>query len=186
MRSRVQPIAVQDVVHLLACSLRGEPRNRHYDVGGDEQVSYPELLATFALVAGLKRFQFFVPLVPTAVVGLLASWVTGMPRGTVTALVQSLHGDMVCAGDDVRSDIGGEHTYLSLDEALRRSLSAVEKGTSRDADPQAPAPTDPEWSGGAVTVDGDVVVQRPRTRFGSLLLGFRTRRAVRRTPDRLV
>ena len=141
---------------------------------------------TFARVTGLRRVRLFMPFVPARVVGVLASWVTGMPRGTVTALVRSLHGDMVCAGHDVRSDIGGDHTYLSLEEALRRSLSSVEGGTSRDADPQAPAHTDPEWSGGAVTVDGDVVGQRPRTRLGSLLLGFGTRPAVRRTPDRLV
>ena len=50
----LQPIAVEDVVLLVGCALRGH-RNRHYDVGGEEVLTYPDLLATFAEVAGLSR-----------------------------------------------------------------------------------------------------------------------------------
>jgi uncharacterized protein YbjT (DUF2867 family) len=187
MRRRVQPVAVQDVVHLLTCALRGEPRNRHYDVGGDEQVTYPELLRLYARTAGLRRRQVFVPLVPSAVVGRVVSWITGMPRGTVSALVESLSHDMVCQEDDARTELaGGDHTFLPLDEALRRSLSPVHDGTEPDADPQAPAPTDPGWSGGSVTVRGTRVRQVPRSLLAAVLLGVRTRRAERADPDRLV
>lgn len=187
MRSDVQPIAVQDVVHLLARTLSVEPRNRHYDVGGDERVSYPELLARFARVAGLRRVRVLVPLVPAAVVGAVSARITGMPRGTVTALVESLAHDMVCEGDDVRTDIAAAgHTFLPLDEALRRSLSPAQDGTAAHADPQAPASTDPEWAGGDVTVRGGRVEQRPRTWLAALLLGSRTRHARRRTPDHVV
>ncbi len=187
MRRRVQPVAVQDVVHLLVCALCGEPRNRHYDVGGDEQVTYPELLRLFARVAGLRRRQVFVPLVPSALVGRVVSAITGMPRGTVSALVESLSHDMVCEEDDARTELaGGDHTFLPLDEALRRSLSPVHDGTEPDADPQAPAPTDPGWSGGSVTVRGSRILQAPRTVLAAVLLGVRTRRAERTDPDRLV
>ena len=187
MCREVQPIAVQDVVHLLACSLRGAARNRHYDVGGDERVTYPQLLGLFARTAGLRRPRFVVPFVPTAAVGVVVSWITGMPRGTVSALVESLSHDMVCTDDDVRADIAGtDYAFLPLEEALRRSLSPAPEGTERDADPQAPAPTDPPWSGGATVVTDKGIEQRPRSLVASLLLGLRTRRARRRTPDRLV
>ncbi len=185
MRRRVQPIAVQDVVHLLACSLHGEPRNRHYDVGGTEVVTYPELLALFASTAGLRRPQVVLPWAPTAVVGLLASWITGIPRGTVSALVESLSHDMVCEADDVRTEIDSEdHEFLPLIEALRRSLSPDEDGTTQGADPQAPAPTDPDWAGGSVVVSGRRVLRLPRTLWAALLLGRSTRRERRRRPDR--
>ncbi len=66
MDSRLQPVAIEDVAHLVCGALRGEPRNRHYDVGGDEVVAYPELLATMADVMHLRRRQFTLPWAPAA------------------------------------------------------------------------------------------------------------------------
>ena len=43
----LQPIATQDVVRLIVGALGGEPRNRGYDIGGPEQVSYPQLSKTY-------------------------------------------------------------------------------------------------------------------------------------------
>jgi uncharacterized protein YbjT (DUF2867 family) len=187
MRRQVQPIAVQDVVHLLTCALRGEPRNRHYDVGGDERLGYPELLRLFARTAGLRRRQLVVPWAPAAAVGAVVSWITGMPRGTVSALVESLAHDMVCESDDVRTEIDSPgHAFLSVEEALHRSLSPVEDGTRQGADPQAPAATDPDWSGGAVHVRAGGVLQVPRTLLGALLLGRPRPGAVQRRPDHLL
>ena len=105
MRRELQPLAVEDVVLVLARALEGEPRNRHYDVGGDEVLSYRELLALFADVAGLWRPQFVVPLVPHRVVSEIVALVAGIPRGTVNALVESLSHDMVCREDAVRRDL---------------------------------------------------------------------------------
>ncbi len=61
MRRTLQPVAVQDVFSLIVGALRGEPRNRHYDIGGPEQLTYSDLLRLFARTAGLKRHQVVVP-----------------------------------------------------------------------------------------------------------------------------
>lgn len=181
MRRTLQPIAVQDVVHLLAGALRGEPRNRHYDVGGDRPVTYPDLLRLFASTAGLRRPQVVVPFVTAGMVARGVSWIAGMPRGTVTPLVDSLAHDMVCQDDDATRDLAAEgHEFLSLREALTRSLSPVEEGTRRTGDLQAPAPTDPDWAGGAVSVRHGRVRRTPRSRVGALLLGPWARRLRRR------
>lgn len=179
MSRTLQPIAVQDVVHLLAGALRGEPRNRHYDVGGPQQVSYPELLRMFASTAHLRRPQVTVPFAPRWLVGLIVSKVSGMPRRTVAPLVESLSHDMVCRDADADRELATDgHRFLSVEEALERSLNPRAEGTGRSGDAQAPAPTDPEWSGGAVSVVGGQVVKAPRTLLGALLLG--TRRIGRR------
>jgi uncharacterized protein YbjT (DUF2867 family) len=142
MRSKLQPVAVEDVVELIACALRGEPRNRAYDVGGSEVVTYPELLAAFAEADGLRRVRFTVPWIPRAVVGVLVSWITRMPRSEVVALVESLSHDMVCQDDDADRDLLPEgHEYVPLDEALRRSLTS-DDAADHDGDVQASAPTD--------------------------------------------
>ena len=79
-----------------------------------------------------------------------------------------------------------DDAFLLLEEALRRSLSPVHDGTEPDADPQAPAPTDPVWSGGSVTVHGSRILEAPRSLLAAVLLGVRSRRAERTGPDRLV
>jgi uncharacterized protein YbjT (DUF2867 family) len=145
MRSRLQPVAIEDVVHLVAGALEGAPRNRHYDVGGDEVVSYPELLDTMAEVAGVRRRQFILPWAPRMLVGWLVAWLTGMPRPTVTSLVESLTHDMVCTEDDARRDLAAPgHEFVPLVEAFRRSLDGSgAEGTSRSGDIQSEAVTDP-------------------------------------------
>ena len=145
MRSRLQPVAIEDVVHLLAGALEGEPHNRKYDVGGDEVLSYPELLAVFAEVAGLSRLQVIVPWAPQELVGRIVALVTRMPRTTVTSLVESLRHDMVCTEDDARRDLADDdHVFVRVAEAFARSLdSSGPEGTTREGDVQAPALTDP-------------------------------------------
>ncbi len=180
MRRTLQPIAVEDVVALIAAALRGEPRNRAYDVGGPDVLSYADLLAQFARTAGLRRLQVPVPFLPTSLVGFVVARVAGMPRSTVMALVESLSHDMVCAEDDVVEDLlGGAHRFVPVVEAVERSLTPDAEGTSRGGDVQAGSPTDPDWAGGAVTIEGGRPRQRPGSVLAAILLGAATSRADR-------
>jgi uncharacterized protein YbjT (DUF2867 family) len=142
MRRSLQPLAVEDVVLVLTRALAGQPRNRHYDVGGDEVLSYRELLALFADVAGLRRPQVVVPLVPHRVVSEIVALVAGIPRGTVNALVESLSHDMVCGEDAVRRDLVPGHAFTPMREAFERSLRGDTAATSVAGDVQGEAPTD--------------------------------------------
>jgi uncharacterized protein YbjT (DUF2867 family) len=145
MRRQLQPVAVEDVLHLIAGALEGAPRNRHYDVGGQEVVTYPELLDLMAAVAGVRRRQFMLGWAPQLLVGWIVAWVTRMPRPTVTALVESLCHDMVCTEDDARRDLAAPgHRFVPLLEAFERSLDGSgADGTSLAGDAQAPAAADP-------------------------------------------
>jgi len=144
MRSRLQPVAIEDVVHLVRRALETGPEDRHYDVGGDEVVTYPELLALYADVAGLRRRRFLVPWVPRAVVGRACALISGLDRPTVESLVDSLSHEMVCREDAVRRDLCEPgFAYTSLREALTRSHDGTGGGTSGAGDVQAAAPTDP-------------------------------------------
>ena len=142
MQRELQPLAVEDVVLVLTRALEGEPRNRHYDVGGDEVLTYRELLALFADVAGLRRPQFVVPFVPHRVVSEIVALVAGIPRGTVNALVESLSHDMVCEEDAVRRDLVPGHEFTAMREAFDRSLQGETAATSEEGDIQGEASTD--------------------------------------------
>ena len=136
MRRELQPLAVEDVVLALTRALDGRPLDRHYDIGGDEVLTYRELLALFADVAGLWRPQFVVPLVPHRVVSEIVALVAQIPRGTVNALVESLSHDMVCQEDDVRTDLLPGH------REARAVEDREEVGRERDSPHQPRAPHD--------------------------------------------
>lgn len=152
MDSRVQPIAVVDVIEALVGALGVLGPSRHYDVGGPEQLSYASLLDRYATIAGLSRPQVDVPLLPTDLVGSLVAALTDVPSPTVKALVQSLHHDMVAAEDDFRRDLlPSGHELVPLDDAIRRSLADPRVESADDperADPMGPLPQDPSWSSG--------------------------------------
>jgi len=149
MRSEIQPVAVEDVVHTIArvLALGDDPlvHDRHYDLGGDEILTYPELLGTFARVAGLRRYRVLVPWVPQRLVGWACARISGLPHSEVASLTMSLRHDMVCTEDDVRRDVLEDgHHFTSVAEALSRSLDGTgAPGTSGEGDVQAAAATDP-------------------------------------------
>lgn len=177
MHTSMQPVAAEDVVHLLARALEGEPRNRPYDVGGEEVLTYPELLSLFATIAGLRRLQLPVPFVPHALVGWVVAAIAQMPRRTVSALVESLAHDMVCTEDAVRRDLAAPgHRFLGVEEALRRSLRGPSEATSRTGDIQGEADTDAAWSGGSIVLDArGPAVRMSASLLEVALLGLRTR-----------
>ncbi len=143
MRSSLQPVSIDDVVHLLVRSLQGEVHERHYDVGGDDVLTYPELLALFAEVDGLRRRRVVVPGLSATVVGWACARICGMDVSTVSALVESLSEEMVCGEDDVRRDVADpDHRFVPVREALRRSISGSAEGGTLQGDTHAPAPTD--------------------------------------------
>lgn len=173
MDRRVQPIAVEDVVHLLCASVTGEPRNQAYDIGGGEILTYPELLQRYARVAGLRRTQIRLPLVPTWLVGRLVAGITGVPSSTVTALAESLAHDLITRDDDAKRDLADSREFLSIDEAFRRSLTTRCEGTAAHGDVQAPSSTDPEWAGGDVAIENGRRTYLPRPLLTRLRMGLR-------------
>jgi uncharacterized protein YbjT (DUF2867 family) len=148
MRSRVEPVAVTDVVAALLGALDAPARSRSYDVGGGEELQYAALLRRYARIAGLSRPQVPVPGVPTGLVALIAPALTSVPGPTMRALVESLRHDMVSRERDfVRDLLPAGHMPLDLDTAIERSLAPGGQGAG---DPERDAlrewPTDPIWA----------------------------------------
>jgi len=150
MDSRVQPIAVVDVVEALAGARVVDSDSRAYDVGGPERMPYSRLLDVFARVAGLARPQAVVPGLPTDLVGALAGAITDVPAATVASLVESLRHDMVCHDAEFTLDLlPREHELVGVEESFRRALATPVPGVRVcERDPLGPLPGDPAWAGG--------------------------------------
>ncbi len=139
MRSRVQPVAVSDVLRSLVAAFdEGAPEGDR-DLGGPDVLRYPELLAAYSRAARLPRVRVPAVVAPVAAVGLSTALLVGAPFHTVTALVDSLRHDMVCRPDHQWSP--GDQPFLGVEEALARALG--KRGANV---PELPLPSDPDWT----------------------------------------
>ncbi len=163
VHTKVQPIAIRDVLHALAAVLdRPETRGRTIEIGGPDILTYREMMQTYAEVAGLRR-RLIIP-VPLLSPGLSSRWVglvTPLPQDLAAPLVESLVNEVVVAEDsDIDLFAGHERVdfHRSIELALRR-IESIEVNTRwSDAllpgtTPADPLPSDPDWSGGTVFID---------------------------------
>ncbi|QGN58260.1 NAD(P)H-binding protein [Nostocoides sp. HKS02] len=173
MRSRIEPVAVNDVVTALVGALSAPAHSRAYDLGSGDRVTYAALLRLYARLAGLQRLQVSVPLVPTGVVSRLAPVLTSAPASTVQSLVESLHHDMVCGGQDFLRDLMPErHPMLPVAEAIDRALARPgDSVPDEDRDPLGPLRSDAGWAGGQVSRHDGRPVHHRRGGWQDLLLG---------------
>ena len=159
--TKCQPVAVRDVLHFLVESLTADVAGRVLDVGGPEVLTYRQMMAQYAEVAGLPRR--IVVQVPFLTPGLSSRWiglVTPIPPTLARPLIESLVNDVIVTGDAAADAMPidqlsyREAVELALHRSMRgdvpTSWSHAELGGRPPAEPQ---PTDPEWSGGTVFLD---------------------------------
>lgn len=159
--TRVQPVAISDVVHYLAEALlegddegvaatrgdRGADPARGWlvgsaDLAGPDVMTYRELLHVYADVVGSPHLQLPVWGVPPTLVSPVTAALTDVDTTTVESLVLSLEHDMV-AEDDIRTLIGEPGRVLvGVREAISRSVGGLDPardGAAVGADPMAPS-----------------------------------------------
>jgi uncharacterized protein YbjT (DUF2867 family) len=138
MYHSVQPVAVSDVLRAVRELLDG-PDEGAVDLGGPDVLSYPDLMRACGREAGLSRLSLPTPVAPPGLVGLATALATTAPFHTVTALIESLHHDMVCRpGRTWVPTQGGE--LLDVEEAVRRASTPMYAG------PEGALPSDPAWT----------------------------------------
>jgi len=161
VETKCQPVAVRDVLHFLVESLTADVTGRVLDVGGPEVLTYREMMARYAEVAGLPR-RVVVP-VPFLTPGLSSRWiglVTPIPPMLARPLIQSLLNDVIVTGDAAVDAMPIEQLSYrqAVELALGNSISGEVATSWAQAElggrpPAEPQPTDPTWSGGTVKLD---------------------------------
>lgn len=153
--SRIQPIAVRDVLHyLVAAADLPDDVSRTFDVGGPDVLTYRQMIAVFARVAGLRRrLVMTVPTVlPPSVASQWVRFVTPVPPGLARPLVGSLLHDVVCSENDLVDLVGPPPGGpLTFDQAVAASLDVGDGHGERPepgtVDPERLTAADPSWAG---------------------------------------
>lgn len=162
--TRIQPIAVRDVLRYLVGSARMEPEvNRTFDIGGPDIVTYRDMMQRYAEAADLPH-RLILP-VPMLTPGLSSHWIgliTPVPRSIARPLAESLRYEVVCREHEIARYVpDGPGQPFDLDKALRLALQRVREAqvTTRWSSasvpgvPSDPLPTDPDWAGGSLYTD---------------------------------
>lgn len=129
LRNRIQPIAVDDVIHYLVRAADLPPGvNRTIDVGSDEVLTYLEMMRRYAKVAGLgPRLVGTVPVLSPWLASHWVGVVTPVPAGIAKPLVGSLIHDAVKREDDARTLLGDPPGGpKGFDEAVRLATESID------------------------------------------------------------
>lgn len=164
VKTRVQPIAIRDVLRYLVGVLDEPDGGDHvYDIGGPEVLTYLDMMRGYAKVAGLPpRLILQVPVLTPQLSSYWVNLVTPVPFGLAKPLVSSLSVEVVVdpAGEDIRAVVPGP--CLPYTEAVTSALARLRdrevESSWRDAAlaghrPAEPYPGDPDWTGGTLLTD---------------------------------
>jgi uncharacterized protein YbjT (DUF2867 family) len=164
VRSRIQPIAVRDVLHYLIRAADVPPDvNRAFDIGGPDVYRYGQLMNGYAVEAGLPQRP--IAALPVLTPWLAAQWVnlvTPIPRRLAIPIIESLQYDCVMRDHDIDAVIPPPAEGLlpyrtAVRLALERERAGDVETSWRNAQvlgaPSDPLPSDPEWAGHTVYVD---------------------------------
>jgi uncharacterized protein YbjT (DUF2867 family) len=187
--TRCQPIAVRDVLaYLVAVLDHDQTAGRVIEIGGSDVLTYREMMAIYAQVAGLRpRLIVPVPVLTPRLSSLWVGLVTPLPAGLARPLIDSLVNEVVVSAERAAPQLLGREP-LPFAEAVRLALqriqdlevvttwagarwrsestpaapgtgSAPRRGSSGAVPlPEDPHPEDPDWSGGTVLTDQRSVV----------------------------
>ena len=164
VNSRIQPIAVHDVLRYLvgAATLPAEV-HRGFDIGGPDVLTYRQMMRRYACVAGLPR-RLIVP-VPVLSPWWSSHWVglvTPVPNALARPLVESLRNTVICNEHDIAEHIPDPPDgLLGFDGAVELALTRIREydvptrwsSATLGGAPSDPLPTDPDWAGGSLFVD---------------------------------
>lgn len=162
--TRIQPIAVRDVLRYLVGSARmPDDVNRAFDIGGPDVMTYEQMMRRYAAVAGLPRR--LILRVPVLTPRLSSHWiglVTPVPPALARPLAESLRHEVVCREHDIARYVHDPPgAPIGFDRALVLALRRVREArvttrwssASVPGAPSDPLPTDPDWAGGSLYTD---------------------------------
>jgi len=98
IRTRIQPIAVQDVVlYLAGCLKNPETAGQTFDIGGPDIMTYKSMMEQYAEARGLaKRLIIELPFITPALSAYWVDLVTPIPSGIAHPLIEGMKNEVIC------------------------------------------------------------------------------------------
>ena len=130
VRTRTQPIAIDDVVRYLVGVLElADAADRAFDIGGPEVLEYVTMMRRVAQIQRRKFLVMPVPLLTPRLSSLWLALVTDVDTQTARALVDSMTNEVVVRDDSIRALVPFDP--MGYDETVRLALAEREQDVRR-------------------------------------------------------
>lgn len=129
LNTKSQPIGVKDVIEYLSKSLlKEETYNNDYDIGGNEVLSYREMLIEFGKQRGLKRRIYILPVMTPRLSSYWLYFVTSVSYKLAVALVNSMKIEVICRPNNLNELLKIQN--ITYQESLQRAFKKIETSES--------------------------------------------------------
>ena len=103
VRSRIQPIAIQDALAYLTAALETpESAGQVIEIGGTDAMTYGDTLRVSAQIRGLRRLVLILPVLTPGLSSHWMGWVTPVSARIARPLIEGLRYDIVVRNDTAR------------------------------------------------------------------------------------
>jgi uncharacterized protein YbjT (DUF2867 family) len=125
--TKTQPIAIRDVIRYLVDALTTEEsKGEIIDIGGEDILTYRDLMRIYADVRELKRYFIKVPVLTPKLSSHWIGFVTPLPSRIAKPLVDGLKNELICKSNKAKELFGFQ--TLSYREAVELALQRNREG----------------------------------------------------------
>ncbi len=102
-KNKCQPISIRDVIKYLVGVLESpETIDRYYDIGGEDVLSYTDMLRNLASVLNRKTIIIHIPISMMSFYAYVVSLLTPVPNTIVRCLITGLKDEVICQDDSIK------------------------------------------------------------------------------------
>lgn len=124
LKTKCQPIGVRNVIeYLRGVLLKEEASHQTFDIGGQEILTYREMLMGFARVRGLKRWIITIPVLTPKLSSLWLVFVTSTTYSLARSLVDSMKNEVICHDKRIHDLV--LVNLLSYDQSLQLAFDRI-------------------------------------------------------------
>ncbi|MCB0465539.1 MAG: SDR family oxidoreductase [Aequorivita sp.] len=126
LKTRIQPIAVRDVIAFLSRVLDNEKCfNKSFDIGGPDVLTYKEMLLKYSKIRGLKLWIISVPIMSPRLSSYWLYFVTSTSYKLAVNLVDSMKMEVVAVDNELQQILNIQP--ISYEEAIKKAFLKIEQ-----------------------------------------------------------
>ena len=126
LKTRIQPIAIRDVIKFLYGVLDNEKcYNQSFDIGGPDVLTYKEMLMKYSQIRGLKLWIISLPIMSPRLSSYWLYFVTSTSYKLAVNLVDSMKMAVVAKDDKLQKILDIEP--LTYEDAIRKAFVKIEQ-----------------------------------------------------------
>ena len=142
--TKVQPVSISDVLEYLVRALDTPgSTGKIIEIGGNEVLTYGEMMTEYASVRGLNRRLIPVPVLTSRLSSHWVHWITPIPSEIAGPLIEGLRNEVILH-DDLAAQLFPEIEPIGYRFAVERALNHLKAG-----------PIESSWSDSLASSQGD-------------------------------